>query len=265
MNQDIRAPYYGELGRLSFSPGWARPEPAMWPSPRAQVQAGGVALRGRPRRAASGRRVRSGRAGRAPQPDHGQSDRRQHLCLQPQHRRRLPDGESRRESALAPAHRGGVAAGGRGQARHLHRRRRRPRRHAARRRGADAVLVLARPRQRERRHQLLDRLSRCAVRAAFGGDVLRAEPGRLRRDPLQRSVALPHPRARGAGTGQRRQGGRDRQGRAPHDRPASPTASRRRKTRGGEDHGQPSLLRHRRQGDGRDRRRLRPHSRASAT
>ena len=34
MNQDIRAPYYGELGRLSFSPGWARPEPAMWPSPR---------------------------------------------------------------------------------------------------------------------------------------------------------------------------------------------------------------------------------------
>jgi gentisate 1,2-dioxygenase len=34
MNQDIRAPYYGELGRLSFSPGWARPEPAMWPTPK---------------------------------------------------------------------------------------------------------------------------------------------------------------------------------------------------------------------------------------
>ncbi|MFL6797035.1 MAG: cupin domain-containing protein [Xanthobacteraceae bacterium] len=34
MNQDIRAPYYGELGRMSFSPGWARPEPAMWPAPR---------------------------------------------------------------------------------------------------------------------------------------------------------------------------------------------------------------------------------------
>src|SRR5215472_19157737 len=34
MQQDIRAPYYGELGRLSFSPGWARPEPAMWPSPK---------------------------------------------------------------------------------------------------------------------------------------------------------------------------------------------------------------------------------------
>ncbi len=34
MNQDVRAPYYGELGRLSFSPGWARPEPAMWPAPK---------------------------------------------------------------------------------------------------------------------------------------------------------------------------------------------------------------------------------------
>jgi gentisate 1,2-dioxygenase len=34
MNQDIRAPYYGELGRMSFSPGWARPEPSMWPTPK---------------------------------------------------------------------------------------------------------------------------------------------------------------------------------------------------------------------------------------
>jgi gentisate 1,2-dioxygenase len=34
MNQDIHAPYYGELGRQSFSPGWARPEPAMWPAPK---------------------------------------------------------------------------------------------------------------------------------------------------------------------------------------------------------------------------------------
>src|SRR5437660_2482587 len=34
--QDTRAPYYGELDRQSFSPGWARPEPAMWsvPSPK---------------------------------------------------------------------------------------------------------------------------------------------------------------------------------------------------------------------------------------
>lgn len=34
MNQDVLAPYYGELGRLSFSPGWARPEPSMWAAPK---------------------------------------------------------------------------------------------------------------------------------------------------------------------------------------------------------------------------------------
>jgi gentisate 1,2-dioxygenase len=34
MNQDIRAPYYRDLSRQSFSPGWARPAPAMWPQPR---------------------------------------------------------------------------------------------------------------------------------------------------------------------------------------------------------------------------------------
>jgi gentisate 1,2-dioxygenase len=34
MKHDALAPYYSELGRLSFSPGWARPEPSMWPVPR---------------------------------------------------------------------------------------------------------------------------------------------------------------------------------------------------------------------------------------
>src|SRR5690242_15808389 len=29
-----QSPYYSELGRLSFSPGWARPEPSMWPEPK---------------------------------------------------------------------------------------------------------------------------------------------------------------------------------------------------------------------------------------
>src|ERR1700681_2050166 len=33
MNQDIRAPYYGELARLNFVGGWARTEPALWPAP----------------------------------------------------------------------------------------------------------------------------------------------------------------------------------------------------------------------------------------
>ena len=34
MNIDARSPYYSDLGRLSFSPGWARPEPSMWALPK---------------------------------------------------------------------------------------------------------------------------------------------------------------------------------------------------------------------------------------
>jgi gentisate 1,2-dioxygenase len=34
MNQDIRAPYYGELARHNFVGGWARTEPSLWPLPR---------------------------------------------------------------------------------------------------------------------------------------------------------------------------------------------------------------------------------------
>jgi len=34
MNIEARSPYYSELRRQSFSPGWARPEPSMWPSPK---------------------------------------------------------------------------------------------------------------------------------------------------------------------------------------------------------------------------------------
>jgi len=34
MKHDPLAPYYSELARLKFSPGWARPEPSMWPVPK---------------------------------------------------------------------------------------------------------------------------------------------------------------------------------------------------------------------------------------
>ena len=101
---------------------------------------------------------------------------RQHLCHQPQHRRRLPDGEGRRAGALPSPHRGGAAPRGRGQARHLYRGRWCPRLHGAGRRRADAVLVLARPRQRKRRRELLDRFPRCAVRAAFRGQFFEPNP-----------------------------------------------------------------------------------------
>jgi gentisate 1,2-dioxygenase len=34
MKHDTLAPYYSELGRLKFSPGWARPAPSMWSAPQ---------------------------------------------------------------------------------------------------------------------------------------------------------------------------------------------------------------------------------------
>jgi gentisate 1,2-dioxygenase len=34
MKHDPQSPYYSELSRLSFSPGWARAEPSMWPQPK---------------------------------------------------------------------------------------------------------------------------------------------------------------------------------------------------------------------------------------
>jgi len=34
MKHDPHSPYYSELSNLSFSPGWARAEPSMWPQPK---------------------------------------------------------------------------------------------------------------------------------------------------------------------------------------------------------------------------------------
>ena len=34
MKHEPQSPYYSELGRLSFSPGWARAEPSMWAAPK---------------------------------------------------------------------------------------------------------------------------------------------------------------------------------------------------------------------------------------
>jgi gentisate 1,2-dioxygenase len=34
MNQDALAPYYADLGRKNYSPGWARPAPSIWPAPQ---------------------------------------------------------------------------------------------------------------------------------------------------------------------------------------------------------------------------------------
>ena len=159
---------------------------------------------GSPRRSAAldqSRRLGAGRADRAAQPDHGQPDRGQHLrdhaatwsppirCV-----------HGGRDRAHAPPFRGGAAAG-----------RRRPspaptpwsngaRVDMARgRRGADAVVVLARPCQRERRDRLLDRFSRHAVHSAQRGDVLRAQSRRASR-PITRSGPSPHAHSVARGT-----------------------------------------------------------------
>ena len=85
MNQDIRAPYYGERGRLSFSPGWAQAGARDVAGAATEIQAGGLALCGGQGGARPSRRIRAGRTGGAAQPDHGQPDRGQHLRHQPQH------------------------------------------------------------------------------------------------------------------------------------------------------------------------------------
>ncbi len=82
--------------------------------------------------------------------------------------------------------------------------------------------MLARPRQRDRRDQLLDRLPRHPVRAAQRGDVLRAlSDRRPRADHVARTDADAHSLGRGARAGARRQDRRGRQGRHADDRDAS--------------------------------------------
>ena len=169
----------------------------------AEIQAGGVALcRGQ----TGARRVAqhgAGRADRAAQPDPGQPDRGQHLRQHPPSRGRLSMRDGRRHGALAPAFRRGAAAGAAGQARHLHRGRWRPRRHGGGRRGAHAGVEVARPRQRQRRHQLLDRLSRHSLRAAHRGDVLRAvsRAAGWRRSPAKARRRCASRRTRRSGRG----------------------------------------------------------------
>src|SRR5438445_11921139 len=34
MKEDPKSPYYANLHAQHFSPGWARPEPSMWPEPK---------------------------------------------------------------------------------------------------------------------------------------------------------------------------------------------------------------------------------------
>ena len=177
----------------------------------AEIQAGGVAVRGGEVGARPGRRVRPGRAGRAPQPDHGQPDRRQHLRNQPQ---------------LVAAYQMVKAA--RPRARIATPRRRcawwcRPSPAPTRWWTAPASTCCpatwcslrpgagtAMPTRATKR--ATDRLPRRAVRAAFGGDVLRAQPGGF--EKVTRN-GPPHRTWRAKPWGRARQGRGDRQGALP--------------------------------------------------
>ena len=116
----------------------------------AEVQAGGVAVRGCEEGARRLAQHGAGGPDRAPQPDHGQSDRGQHLRHHAASRRRLSMRDAGRPRAHAPPFGGGAAAGAARQGRRLHHRQRHPHRHAAGRGAADAGVLLARPRQRDR-------------------------------------------------------------------------------------------------------------------
>src|SRR5215475_5399854 len=174
MNQDIRAPYYGELGRLSFSPGWARPEPAMWPAPKPQFKPAVW-------RYAAAREALE-QAGEFVPVE--QAERRNLIMVNP------IQGNIYATSRNIVAAYQMVKAGEKARShRHTAAALRlvveaKPGTYTvvdgARVDMAPGVVVMARPCQRERRDQLLDRLSRRAVRAAFGSDVLRGQPRRLR-------------------------------------------------------------------------------------
>ena len=105
MNQDIRA-LLRRPGAAELLAGLGAAESAMWASPKPKFKPA-VWRFAEAKRRSPARRVRPGRAGRAPQPDHGQPDRGQHLRHQSQHRRRLPDGEGGRR---ARSHRHTAAA-----------------------------------------------------------------------------------------------------------------------------------------------------------
>ena len=152
--------------------GWAKPTPSLWAEPKKSFAAVCLELR-----AGQGRARRRGpadqhRACRAAQPDPAKSGGR--LRDLAHHRRGLSDDHAGREGALASPHAERAASDRRRRARRLHHRQRREAFDDAGRRGADAELVLARPRQRQPRLRLLARRAGRAAGATARADVLRA-------------------------------------------------------------------------------------------
>ena len=198
MKQD-ESPYYTHLRELNLSPGWARPEPSMWPSPQPKFKPAVW-------RFADAKKALDASHNMVPA---DQTERRNLILVNPIEgntyattRHLVAAYQCVMPGDKARTHRHSAAALRlvlQGQARRLHHRQRHAHRHAAGRRAADAGVVLARPRQRDVRDRLLDRLPRHSVRPAHRGDVLRAvSAGRPGSDHRHRPDADADSVARGA-------------------------------------------------------------------
>ena len=193
MKQDD-SPYYADLRDLNLSPGWARPEPSMWPSPQPKFKPAVW-------RFADAKQALDASHNMVPA---DQTERRNLIMVNPIEgntyattRHLVAAYQCVMPGDSARTHRHSAAALRlvlHGKARRLHHRERHAHRHAAGRGAADAGVVLARPRQRYVGDRLLDRLPRHSVHPAHRGDVLRAvSAGRPRGHHRHRPDADAHP------------------------------------------------------------------------
>ncbi len=186
MKQDD-SPYYTHLKELNLSPGWARPEPSMWPSPQPKFKPAVW-------RFADAKKALDASHNMVPA---DQTERRNLILVNPiegntyattrhlvaAYQCVMPGDRARTHRHSAAALRLVLQrAGGR-----LHHRQRHPHRHAAGRSAADAGLVLARPRQRHR------------LRPATGStsSTFRScsSPRRCSSSPIRRAASRPSPRS----------------------------------------------------------------------
>ena len=221
MKQDD-SPYYTHLRDLNLSPGWARPEPSMWPSPQPKFKPAVW-------RFADAKKALDASHNMVPA---DQTERRNLIMVNP------IEGNTYATTRHLVAAYQCVMPGDRA----------RTHRHSAAalrlvlhgKEGVYTIVngtridmlpgeVLLTPAfcwhghvNETTRDRLLDRLPRHPVRPAHRGDVLRAlSAGRPRGDHQHRPDADAHPLARSARRRQRRQDGRDRQGRHADDRAQS--------------------------------------------
>ena len=253
--------------RMSFSPGWARPEPSMWPEPKPKFKPAVW-------RFADAKRALDASHNMVPAE---QTERRNLILVNPIEgntyattRHLVAAYQCVMAGDMARTHRHSAAALRlvlHGQARHLHGGQRRAHRHGAGRRGADAGVDAG------------TATSTRATRPATGStsSTFRScsSPRRCSSSPIRKAGSSRSPataRRRcgfrpttALGPGRDAKDGRDRQGRDADDRAASHPPAEGRPCRCRQEHDQRHLRRRRRQGRASRRRRFRRDARPSAT